>query len=75
MIGIGQFPLRIETLKKLDIVDFKFAFQRAKKAIVDGVSINVVDLDDLILLKKAAIKGRNKYRDIEDLSFLEKLKM
>lgn len=41
---------------------------------VDGVSINVVALDDLILLKKAAIKGRNKSRDMEDLSFLEKLK-
>ncbi len=74
MIGIGQPPLRIEILKKLDIVDFKFIFQRAKRANVDGVSINVVDLDDLILLKKAAIKGRNKSRDIEDLSFLEKLK-
>ncbi len=74
LIGIGQPPLRIEILKKLDIVDFKYAFQRAKKVKVDGVSINVVDLDDLILLKKAAIKGRNKSRDIEDLSFLEKLK-
>lgn len=74
MIGIGQPPLRIEILKKLDVFDFKYAFQRAKKVMVDGVLINVVDLDDLILLKKAAIKGRNKSRDSEDLSFLEKLK-
>ena len=74
MIGIGQPPLRIEILKKLDIVDFEYAFQRVKKTSVDGVSINVVDLDDLILLKKAAVKGRNKSRDVEDLSFLEKLK-
>lgn len=74
MIGIGQPPLRIEILKKLDIVDFKYAFQRAIKTTVDGIPINVVDLDDLIILKKAAIKGRNKSRDIEDLSFLEKLK-
>lgn len=41
---------------------------------VDGVAINVVDLDDLILLKKAAVKGRDKARDSEDLSFLQKLK-
>ena len=74
MIGIGEPPLRIEILKKLNVVDFHFAFQRAKKVKVDGISINVVDLDDLILLKKAAIKGRNKSRDMEDLSFLEKLK-
>jgi predicted nucleotidyltransferase len=56
------------------VIDFKYAFKRVKKAIVDGISINVVDLDDLILLKKAAVKGRNKPRDIEDLSFLEMLK-
>ena len=36
--------------------------------------VNVVDLDDLIQLKKAAIKGRSNSRDSEDLSFLEKLK-
>lgn len=74
MIGIGEPPLRIEILKKIDVVDFQYAFQRAKKVKVDGISINVMDLDDLILLKKAAIKGRNKSRDTEDLSFLEKLK-
>ena len=74
MIGIGQPPLRIEILKKLDIIDFKYAYRRVRKATVDGVSINVMDIDDLILLKKAAIKGRSKSRDTEDLSFLEKLK-
>lgn len=75
MVGIGQPPLRIEILKKLDVIDFKYAYQRIRKATVDGVSINVIDLDDLILLKKAAIKGRNKSRDTEDLSFLENLKI
>ena len=74
MIGIGEPPLRIEIIKKLDLIDFKYAFQRIKKVKVDGISINVIDLDDLILLKKAAIKGRNKSRDTEDLYFLEKLK-
>jgi len=74
MIGIGQPPLRIEILKKLDVIDFKHAFQRVKKIRIDEILINVVNLDDLILLKKAAIKGRNKSRDMEDLSFLEKLK-
>jgi predicted nucleotidyltransferase len=74
MIGIGEPPLRIEILKKVDVIDFHYAFQRTKKVKVDGVSINVVDLDDLILLKKAAVKGRNKSRDSEDLAFLEKLK-
>ena len=74
MIGIGSPPLRIEILKKLDVVDFKFAYQRAEKRIVDGLDINVVSLDDLILLKQAAKLGRDKARDAEDLSFLQKLK-
>ncbi len=74
MVGIGQPPLRIEIIKKLDVVDFIYAFQRAKKVQIDGLVLNVADLDDLILFKKAAIKGRNQSRDVEDLSFLEKLK-
>lgn len=74
MIGIGEIPLRIEILKKLDIVDFKYAYQRAGEAVVDGLQIKVISLEDLILLKKAAVKGRDKSRDSEDLTFLEKLK-
>ncbi|MCF6352456.1 MAG: hypothetical protein L3J06_05565 [Cyclobacteriaceae bacterium] len=73
MIGIGQPPLRIELLKKLDTVDFELAFQRIKKEKLDGVEINVVGLDDLRLLKKAAVKGRNKARDLEDLNYIERL--
>ncbi len=74
MVGIGQPPLRIEILKKLDAIDFKCAYKRINRTSVDGISINVIDLDDLIILKKAAVKGRNKSRDAEDLTFLERLK-
>ena len=74
LIGIGQPPLRIEILKKLDAIDFKYAYKRVKKVVIDDVSINVIDLDDLILLKRAAVKGRQKSRDAEDLDFLEKLR-
>ena len=74
MVGIGEPPFRIEILKKLDVVDFTYAFQRIKKISVDGIEINVIGLDDLILLKKAAIKGRKKARDQEDLTFLQKFK-
>lgn len=67
-------PLRIEVLKKLDAVDFEYAYERVVKKRIDGIDMNVVDLDDLILLKKAAKQNRNKPRDTEDLTFLEKLK-
>ena len=75
MVGIGEPSLRIEILKKLDIADFQYAYQRAKKIHVDDILINVIGLDDLILLKKAAIKDRKKSRDLEDLAFLQRLKM
>lgn len=75
MIGIGKPPLRIEILKKLDTVDFTYAYKKAEIKKVDGLDINVMGLDDLILLKKVAITGRSKARDAEDLSFLERLKI
>lgn len=74
MIGIGNPPLRIEILKKLDTIDFQFAYQRAETRFLDGLQIKVVSLDDLILLKQAAVKGRDKERDNEDLNFLNRLK-
>ncbi len=74
MIGIGMPPLRIEILKKLDTVDFNYAYQRAEARNVDGLEIKVVSLDDLILLKEAAVKGRDKERDREDLAFLRRVK-
>ena len=74
MVGIGDPPLRIEILKKLDVVDFQFAYHRRRKVQVDNLWINVISLDDLVLLKQAAIKDRNESKDLEDLSFLEKLK-
>ena len=74
MIGIGDPPLRIEILKAVGSFDFEYAFERKIIRNVDGVDINVVDLDDLIILKKAAIKERSKARDQEDLTFLQKLK-
>ena len=61
MIGIGEIPLRIEILKKLDVVDFKYAYQRAVKTFVDGLQINVVSLEDLILLKSSR-KGKEQVK-------------
>ena len=75
MVVIGKAPLRIEIIKKLDVVDFQYAYTRTTITHVDGLPLKVVSLDDLILLKHAAVKGRNQARDSEDLSFLQKLKV
>jgi len=74
MIGIGQPPLRIEILKHLDVIDFDLAYQRIMKRDVDGVEIKVISLEDLTVLKKAAIIDRGASRDSEDLDYLNKLK-
>ena len=42
MIGIGEPPLRIEILKKLDAVDFRYAYQRSRTAKIDGLEIKVI---------------------------------
>lgn len=73
VVGIGEPPLRIEILKKLD-VDFQYAYQRSKTIIVDAIPINIVNLEDLVLLKESAVRNRNRSRDSEDLSYLKKLK-
>ncbi len=42
MIGIGQPPLRIEILKKLDTVDFTYAYQRSEIKENEGLHIREV---------------------------------
>ena len=70
VVDIGDEPFKIELLKKLDVIDFDLAFKRANRIKVDDLIINVISLDDLILLKKAALNDRNEPRDKEDLEFL-----
>jgi predicted nucleotidyltransferase len=74
MIGTGDPPLRIEILKEADVLDFQYDAQRTKTITIDGVPLKVDSLDDLILLKKAALKDRNVARDAEDHADLQKLK-
>ncbi len=74
MIGIGDPPLRIEIIKDVGSIDFSYAYQRKRQKMVDGVMLNVIGIDDLILLKKNALRDRNSSRDQEDLNYLESLK-
>ena len=73
MVVLGEPPLRIEVLKKLDAVDFPYANARATTVQLSDLPVRVIGLSDLILLKRAAVKGRSEPRDTEDLSYLQKL--
>ncbi len=63
MIGIGEPPLRIEILKSIGVVDFTNAYRRRNVVTIDGVKANVVSMDDLLLMKRAALRDRKKSRD------------
>ena len=67
---IGTEPQRIDILSAVSGVSYEDAVMRALKMEVDGLSLKVISLDDLILNKRAS--GRPK--DIVDALTLEKLK-
>lgn len=67
---IGTEPQRIDILSAVSGVTYEDAVSRAVTMQVDGLSLKVISLDDLIVNKRAS--GRPK--DIADAMTLEKLK-
>ncbi len=67
---IGTEPRRIDILSAVSGVTYEDAVSRAVTMAVDGLSLKVISLDDLIANKRAS--GRPK--DIVDALTLEKLK-
>ena len=63
-------PPRIDILSAISGVDYENAVSRAVRMEVDGLSLKVIALDDLIANKRAS--GRPK--DIVDAMTLEKMK-
>jgi len=67
---IGTEPQRIDILSAVSGLSYQDAVSRAVTMSVDGLSLKVISLDDLIVNKRAS--GRPK--DIADALTLEKLK-
>ena len=67
---IGTEPQRIDILSSVSGIRYEDAVQHAVTMQVDGLSLKVISLDDLILNKRAS--GRPK--DLADALTLEKLK-
>jgi predicted nucleotidyltransferase len=65
---IGIAPCRIVFLTSIDGLKFEDAFARSQMMEVDGISIRVLSIPDLIISKRA--KGRTK--DLADAEALEK---
>lgn len=66
VVRMGNPPLRIEILTGISGVDFDACFARCVVAILDGVPVNLIGLDDLKANKAAS--GRAK--DLNDLQHL-----
>ena len=66
IVRMGVPPMRLEIVTSISGVDFAACYARRTSAVVDGVVVNVIGLDDLKTNKKAS--GRHK--DLNDLEQL-----
>lgn len=68
IIRMGVAPVRIEVLNEIDGVSFPNCFKNRRRAVIDGIRVNLISLRHLRRNKKAA--GRHK--DLDDLDHLPK---
>ena len=67
VIQLGYPPARIDLLTSIDGVDFAECYSRRMTALVDGVMIGFISLDDFKINKKAV----GRHQDLADLEALE----
>ena len=66
VVRMGVEPFKLEILTDIDGVQFDECFDKRNLAVIDGVEVSVIDLEDLRINKKAS--GRLK--DLNDLENL-----
>ena len=66
VIRLGEPPVRIELLTTIDGVAFDECYPRAVEAVLGGVEVRVIGLDDLKTNKRAA----GRHQDLADLDHL-----
>jgi len=64
---VGVQPRRIDFINKIDGVEFSEAYPRSVETDLDGITLRVISLEDLLANKKAA--GRPK--DLVDVTTIE----
>ena len=64
---LGHEPLRIDILNEMDGISFSMAWKNRKKVNYEGVEINFIGYDELLILKKLA----NRPQDVADIIKLE----
>jgi hypothetical protein len=66
IIQLGYPPNRIDLITTPPGIDFKTCFHAKEQVIIDDISINIIDLKNLIKAKKAS----NRTRDLADIEEL-----
>ena len=66
IIRMGVPPVRLEIITSISGVDFDLCYQQKNLGKVDGVEVNIIDLDNLRKNKKAS----GRYKDMNDLENL-----
>ncbi|HMM81331.1 MAG TPA: hypothetical protein PKC65_15040 [Pyrinomonadaceae bacterium] len=67
---MGFPPLKIEILNYLEGSDFEEAYSKRKLVKLDDLEISLINIDDLILNKKAV----GRLQDLADVEQLERLR-
>ncbi len=68
-ISIGEPPFKIHLIKQISGADFEDAYQRVRKYNWEDITVNVLDIDDLINIK---IKS-GRYKDFDDVKNLKEI--
>ena len=66
IIRMGVPPVRLEIITTISGVDFDSCYQQKKHGKIDGVEVNIIDLDNLRKNKQAS----GRYKDLNDLENL-----
>ena len=66
IVRMGVIPFRIEILTSIDGVDFSTCFAQKLEMEVDGVAVNLINLENLRKNKQAAGRAKD-HNDLENL--------
>ena len=67
IVRFGVPPMRLEMLTTISGVDFSDCYQKRSQAVIDGIDVSLIGLDELRINKRAS--GRPN--DVDDLSHLQ----
>jgi hypothetical protein len=67
---LGAPPVRVDLLRAADGIETEGVISRAEQAVIDGVPIPIISLDDLLANKRAA----GRAQDLADVEALERVR-